>query len=327
MAKKELSSPFASGGAGTLFEYRVAAIVFGHLLSQTLTPGLQVPVVEVGLQQRVRGHLLDDVVVYAEGRTPYTEFQVKRTLKVTASDSQFVDVLEQALHVLAEKEDLVASGKLALGVVARENAAMNELEELAEWAQGHAKHDTFFEMFVPKVVDEKYRTRLQHVEGAVAAAIARGAPDLGGAKRATHAFLAALHVWPAKVSDNGLDFKSILDCLQPIAEQYETTALSLFGDLAALAQNWGPVGLVVDAEWVTRRLHRRGLKRISDDPAADVTMDTIVGDAVVRGPLAHLDLRGELDEAEGLLTEQDPASVMPSRLLPNVCGLRRTSLT
>jgi hypothetical protein len=56
-------------------------------------------------------------------------------------------------------------------------------------------------------------------------------------------------------------------------------------------------------------------------------MDTIVGDAVVRGPLAHLDLRGELDEAEGLLTEQDPASVMPSRLLPNVCGLRRTSLT
>ena len=64
MTKKAVASPEAAGGAGTLFEYRVGAIVLTHLLAQSIPPGLVVPVVSVGLQQRVRWHLLDDIVVY-----------------------------------------------------------------------------------------------------------------------------------------------------------------------------------------------------------------------------------------------------------------------
>ena len=55
MAKKQAVSPAASGGAGTLFEYRVAAIMLTHLLRGTHPPGLLLPVLGIGLQQRVRG--------------------------------------------------------------------------------------------------------------------------------------------------------------------------------------------------------------------------------------------------------------------------------
>ena len=95
MVRKQLASPQATGGEGHIFEYRVAAIMLVHLLCGSHPPGLQVPLAELGLQQRVRGHLLDDVVVYGSGRTPCTEFQVKRTVTVTAGDLEFVDVLTQ----------------------------------------------------------------------------------------------------------------------------------------------------------------------------------------------------------------------------------------
>jgi hypothetical protein len=125
MAKKQAVSPAASGGAGTLFEYRVAAIMLTHLLRGTHPPGLLVPVVGVGLQQRVRGHLLDDIVVYGEAppSSLCTEFQVKRSLTVTAGDEAFVDVITQALHRLSERrEESPSRSDLGLGLIAERHA-------------------------------------------------------------------------------------------------------------------------------------------------------------------------------------------------------------
>ncbi|MFC7482924.1 hypothetical protein ACFQX7_27090 [Luedemannella flava] len=97
MTTKSPVSPAAAGGVGTIYEYRVAAIALTYLLSGTHPPGLQMPLVGVALQQRALGHLLDDVVLTAEpGPSPLcTEYQVKHTLSVTASDSPFVDVVVQ----------------------------------------------------------------------------------------------------------------------------------------------------------------------------------------------------------------------------------------
>jgi len=121
LTKKNPVSPAASGGAGTLFEYRVAAIVLSYLLAGGHPPGLSVPIIGMALQQRVRGHLLDDIVMDGEpGPHPLcTEYQVKRTLTVTASDADFVAVVIQALHTLHERGDEVARGDLALGLIAR----------------------------------------------------------------------------------------------------------------------------------------------------------------------------------------------------------------
>jgi hypothetical protein len=115
VVKKKVASPVATAGEGYVFEYRVGAIMLVHLLRGSPPPGLLVPVTEVALQQRAHGHLLDDIVVYAEGRSLYTEFQVKRTLQVTAGDSPFVDTLVQALHVLEDRADLQQAEGFQLG--------------------------------------------------------------------------------------------------------------------------------------------------------------------------------------------------------------------
>jgi hypothetical protein len=66
MAENQLASPLSTSGAGHVFEYRVAAIMLVHLLCRSHPPGLQVPVVEVALQQSVRGNDLDDIVVFGD---------------------------------------------------------------------------------------------------------------------------------------------------------------------------------------------------------------------------------------------------------------------
>ncbi|MEU7618771.1 hypothetical protein AB0B27_22115 [Micromonospora rifamycinica] len=309
MAKKKTGSPLASGGAGTLFEYRVAAIMLVHLLRNSHPPSLQVPMVRLGLQQSARGHLLDDIVVYGEPGSVCTEFQVKRTLTVTATDADFVDVVTQALHVLRERDRDVERGELALGLIAEGNAApVDQLSKLTEWARGHSSHETFAEVVRPRVVDEKYRTRLTRVRDAVAAAIAAGAPDLGGTERTTHQLLAALHVWRPMVEDDGEQYRAALDQLRPVADSFSVTPASLFAHLEALAKDWGPRAGVVDAASVWRQLRRRGLSGSGSSPAL-LDGEEIDVDAVVRGPIEALNLRREVDAAEAWLAAGEPAAV------------------
>lgn len=321
MAKRRAVSPTSTSGAGTIFEYWVAAIMLVHLLRGSHPPGLQVPLAELGLQQRVRGHLLDDVVVYGEGRSPCTEFQVKRTVTVTASDHEFVDMLSQALQVLKDREELVTRGELAVGLIARGNApAMDELESLTEWAQGHASYDSLAEVFVPEVVNEKLRSRRRHVEQAVRAASDLGAPDLGGVERTAHQFLRALQVWRPAVGENGADFLIALDRLQPIADEFGVIPVDLFSDLVSLAESWGPVAGVVVADDVRRRLRWRGRREISVGASPALRADKIDADAVIRGPLAALNLQPQVDKAETLLREGMRVRLRPSPPLPTSCG-------
>jgi hypothetical protein len=116
--KRQVVSPRATGGEGHIFEYRVAAVMLAHLLCQTRPPGLQVPATRVGLQQRAMGYVLDDIVVHADRGPVSTQFQVKRSVTITPSDAEFLDVVGQALKVLSEHGDEVARGEIALGLIA-----------------------------------------------------------------------------------------------------------------------------------------------------------------------------------------------------------------
>ncbi|MEU0521242.1 hypothetical protein [Streptosporangium sp. NPDC006007] len=305
MSKKRPVSPEASGGAGTLFEYRVGAIMLSHLLAGTHPPGLSMPVVGVAWQQLVTGHLLDDIVVYGEDAPNglCTEYQVKRTLKVTTSDKEFIDVLAQVLHTLSERRDAVACGELALGLIADGEAApLDQLKTLVQYAHAHSSYESFDKVFVVGVVNEKVRNRLIQVRQAVEQAIRNGAPDLGGIYHTTHAALAALHVW--RVSD--ADHQEALNRIRPVAEAFDKTPVDLFSHLTALAEEWGPLAGVVDAASVWRQLRRRGLRQrpVEGQPPAE----PVDADAVVRGPMASLALEAAFDEANRLLAEGDPSA-------------------
>jgi hypothetical protein len=304
MTKKRAVSPLASGGAGTLFEYRVAAIMLVHLLRGAHAPGLQVPVVQVGLQQRVRGHLLDDIVVCGEPTSLRTEFQVKQKLSVTKADGEFIDVVTQALHVLHERADEVQRGDLALGVIAEgEPSPLDQLERLTRWAQSHSTHSSFGDFMVQGIVDETYRNRLARVQEAVARAIEDGAPDLGGVEQTAHQLLSVLHVWRPTVTDDGATYLAALDQLQPAADEFSVTSATLFSHLEAIAKDWGPHGGVADAAHVRRRLRWRGL--IGATAALAPGSVGIDVDAVVRGPIEALNLRHEVAAAEAGLTGGD----------------------
>jgi hypothetical protein len=164
-------------------------------------------------------------------------------------------------------------------------------------------------VFVSGVVEQKLRLRLERVQEAVAAAIARGAPDLGGVEQTAHQLLAALQVWRPTVSDNGSDLRAALDRLQPVADAFGVTSADLFSDLVSLAQSWGPVAGVVVADDVRRRLRWRGRRETSKDAATASSADKIDADAVVRGPLEALNLQPEVKRAEELLREGDPSAV------------------
>jgi hypothetical protein len=259
----------ATAGGGYIFEYLVGAIMLVHLLRGSPPPGLLVSVTEVALQQRARGHFLDDIVVHGESRSLSTEFQVKRTVQVTASDSPFVDTLVQALHTLEDRAELAASGRFSVGLIAKGKArALDELESLADWAKGHSSHDTLVETLGPGI-DASLPSRLDHVRQAVAVAIERGAPDLGGVDETAHKFLSALQVWRPSVASNGRDLRDALRDLQPIADEFGREPGDVFAHLVVIAQDLGVVAGVVDADTVRRRLRWRGLieKAVSSDQA------------------------------------------------------------
>jgi len=284
--------------------------MLAHLLCGTRPPGLQVAVTRVGMQQRALGYELDDIVLYAQQGPLSTEFQVKRTLSVTPSDAEFRDVVGQALEVLTKRADEVARGEVEIGLIAAGDAtAMAELKELAEeWALAHAEHTTFRKVVAPRIVKEDLRRRLGYVERVVEIAIQEGAPDLGDVTQTTHALLSVLHVWCPSVGDEGADLRDVLDQLQSIADEYENTAaLDLFAHLEALVRVSGPAAGVVDAAWVRRRLHRRGLIKKSGDVAE--VIQQIDAEAVVSGPFEALDLQADVDRAEAMLVAGDAKAI------------------
>ncbi len=72
-------SPQASGGAGTIDEYRLATITLVALLRGDVLAGLPQPVLAVGLQRREAGNTLDDLVLQAalDHDSVRVEYQVK----------------------------------------------------------------------------------------------------------------------------------------------------------------------------------------------------------------------------------------------------------
>ena len=83
-----VASPLSSGGAGTIYEYRVAAVVLAALLRGDRVIGLEVPLTGVRLQQRIAGSYLDDLIAVADhpgAARLQVDIQVKRTVDPSAA--------------------------------------------------------------------------------------------------------------------------------------------------------------------------------------------------------------------------------------------------
>jgi hypothetical protein len=280
VASSRPPSPQATGGAGTNFEYRLAAIAFSALLRGIPIPGLVPPVEAVGLQQRVAGYALDDVVVWGRAASleQTIEYQVKRTLAPIASDDDFVAVVGQCLSSIERHADDVEARRHRLGIAS--GGPLNQLadlHELTELARAHSAPSSMSQALASS--RSGVRDRHHHLSRAVETAL-----EMKGDKRTrsedierwTWRVAAALHVWRVDAEDGGRDVTQATGQLRDVMPQdSRASAEDAFAQLVAVAQAWGPRAARVDGPMLRAELERRGIE-LSAAPAQRGAFDRLI---------------------------------------------------
>jgi hypothetical protein len=262
---ERLVSTQATSGAGTVFEYRVAAIMLGRLLRGAHPPiGTAQPLARVGLQRRNAGYPLDDIVAHTLPResspvVPTVQIQVKVSLSIATKDKDaaFVKVMAAALDACRENRAEVQAGAMLLGLVVGEDpgGVLSDLAYLAEKAQGHASPESFAEQFSPGAVSSKRRVLYANVSAAVATAAAIDDPSL--VLDMVHEVLGALRIWHVAAGSDGIGWRTELDALADMARGAGLTAPDLLSHLCQLAEAFAEHGGLVDAAHVRRALLSR----------------------------------------------------------------------
>jgi hypothetical protein len=257
----QLSSPLSTGDAGGIYEYDVAAILLSRLLRGASVPvGIHAPIVRVAFQQSNEGYPLDDVVAWGHADPPAEEpgiqVQVKRNVRATAGDSEFVKVMSQVVAACGGQPEQIVERRLLFGLAARPSQAghLDELTELTEMARAHDRHGTFESLLREGVTGKPLRNRLAEVSDAVAAAA--GAPDPGTVSPLTHQILRVLHVWQVEEGPDGRDWRAELDGLADLAAEAGTTSTGIMDRLRSLAERFGPRSGNVNADHVRDQLAR-----------------------------------------------------------------------
>ncbi|MRH92815.1 hypothetical protein GFY24_36270 [Nocardia sp. SYP-A9097] len=251
-----LVSPLASGGAGHEFEYDVATLLLSRMLRGAHLPvGSELPVARIGLQQRNSGFRFDDIVAFADpaGTAASVQIQVKLGIRPTASDPDFIEVMQAAHAVCLDHTDEIANGSMKLALAAPGPVkGLTDLTTLTDMARAHVQHETYVELLRPLVTKAELRNRYDHVTEAVSRAT--GIRQEGAIDEAAHRILSALHIWQV---DLGRDWRAELDGLTPVASGSGTTPADLLQHLRGLAGEFGPRGGVVDAGHLRVTLHDR----------------------------------------------------------------------
>jgi hypothetical protein len=255
----------ATSGAGTVFEYRVAAIMLGRLLRSAHVPvGTAQPLARVGLQRRNAGYPFDDIVAHTAPReasfiAPTIQFQVKVSLPIATKDKDaaFVKVMAAALNACRTHSADVRAGAMLLGLAVGEDpgGVLPDLTFLAEKARGHVSPESFEEQIRPGAVSRKRRNLYTNVCAAVAAAATTDDPLL--VLSMVHELLAALHIWHASAGHEGNEWRTELDALADTASGAGLAASDLLNHLCMLAEAFAEHGGLVDAAHVRRELLSR----------------------------------------------------------------------
>ncbi|WP_067823536.1 hypothetical protein [Actinomadura kijaniata] len=255
----QLTSPLSTGGAGVVFEYRVAALMFSRLLRGAHVPvGIQLPLERVALQQRNEGYPFDDIVAHAgpDGDGPSIQIQVKRRLQITRRDAEFIKVMTTALDVCRTHPDELDDGSLLMGLAAgAPTSELSELAELTEMARAHTDHHGLQSLLRAGITHQRLRTRYDHVNATVATAA--GGVDDQAAAPLTHRLLASLHVWQVLTGPDDRDWQTELDGLAPLAARAGRTSADIMEHLCGFAQEHGPRSGHVDADLLRRELRGR----------------------------------------------------------------------
>jgi hypothetical protein len=270
MASGAAASPLSTGGAGTIFEYRVAAIVLAALLRGDRIEGLDLPVTRVGLQQRIAGHQLDDVVAYAEagdGTPPLTvEIQVKRRVAPVSSNAEWRSVILQCLAALDSDPDGISDRYHRLGLAADGPVTqLEQLRDLTSWARAQTSAFSLVQVISAEgAVAQQVRERWRHLRTTVKETLTevRGTEPSGeDVDDVAFRIAASLHVWLVQPEDGGRDHRDTLNRLGDLLPpQQPDAARTLFLHLVDIAQTLGPRAGTIDAGRLRAELGARRIQ-------------------------------------------------------------------
>jgi hypothetical protein len=143
-----VSSPAASGPAGSHFEAQLGAAYLLALLTGSEPrglPGTRIDSIE--LQRAAEGHPLDDVVIQAHdgrGSPAVLEIQVKRTITFTPSDDVFQKVVAQIARASQLSDFWTSRHELAIATARTSRKIDGAYQDVLTWARQLGDAVTFF---------------------------------------------------------------------------------------------------------------------------------------------------------------------------------------
>jgi hypothetical protein len=266
VAQKAASSPYATGGGGTVLEHRYGATVLAALLLEDSVPGLgeDFAVERVEFQASTES-FVDDLRVTGVMRRGedvdrrHLAIGVRRDPTIAPSDPNFMKLLLDCLKTLEKHGDAFNEGTYRLAiVVAANHTGAEETSQLADGARCFSTSAEFCaSIATPGKVAERLRLRLGYLERAVAAAQEEHAP------LAAHAtpdlcwrLLRSLWMHQCRLEEDDSDH---LHCISRLKGIVGTTseADELFDQLHQMAAKFAVGGGVVDHPTLRRLLAGR----------------------------------------------------------------------
>jgi hypothetical protein len=268
--REQGSTPYSTGGGGTVLEHVYGATLLGDLLTGDPVPMLGDDAVPVSVRFQASAESpVDDLLV--SGRTPdggerRVAIGVRRSPAFVTSDQATQHLLASYLRVLTERWPEIQAGTWRLGLaVASPNPAVRELRELCGIARASQSGAGFREEVArPGRTNGAVRARLVHVDALVSAAV----QDLGlesdvGAEELTWRLLSVLRL--AELRLEGVDQSdrtaSVSRLRGVTREQTPGSADQLFARLTELAGTYAPAGADVTEQGLRRDLSGVALAR------------------------------------------------------------------
>ncbi|MFF4324813.1 tetratricopeptide repeat protein [Streptomyces sp. NPDC001568] len=266
------ASSIGTGGGGTIYEYRVAALDLVSLLCGVAVPGLEVAPNELRLQQGSE-FPLDDIVALSRQSSfqLVVERQVKRTLEIAPSSEPWRKTMRQCLQSLESFGDEIDSGRHRLGITASgPHKGLELLQSLAAYAAAQNSLDGLLRQ-LPNVGQDHHRL-WKYLVDTISDLLPEGGVVTPGRESAElSAFRIArclvVEIEPAEQMSPRYPYLCSLleDRVLQTGAKHDSAAV--YRMVEELAQEWGPRAGAVDAAMLRGRLQARGVA-LRGDPSS-----------------------------------------------------------
>lgn len=265
------SSSIATGGGGTIYEYRVATLDLVALLCRVSVPGLDVVPDSICLQHG-KDFPLDDVVARSV-KGPYElviERQVKRTMEISPSSDPWRKTMQQCLQSLNSFGAEIDADRHRLGITASSPLhGLEVLRSLAEYSEAQKSVNDFLKRI--SNLGQDHRRIWRHLTDTIHALIVESdnvAPTRELVDFTSFRIARRLIVQTEPTEQISPRYPYLCSLLEDrvIHPTSQHDSAAVYRMVEELAQEWGPRAGAIDTAMLRNRLQARGVALRGEPP-------------------------------------------------------------